>query len=78
METNYKKKVFKEYFLQCSSIFKFVFHNKASLKVGKYCQLQIGIFHCHLPSTSTSIKSCAAAAADLQHPLKGVQGGEKK
>jgi len=23
-----------------------------------------------LPSTSTRIKSCAAAAADLQHPLK--------
>ena len=32
----------------------------------------------HLPSTSTRIKSCAAAAADLQHPLKGVQGGEQK
>ena len=25
---------------------------------------------------STKIKSCAAAAADFQHPLKGVQGGE--
>ena len=25
---------------------------------------------------STKIKSCAAAAADLQHPLNGVQGGE--
>ena len=31
---------------------------------------------CHL--TSTRIKSCAAAAADLQHRLKGVQGGEQK
>ena len=32
-------------------------------------------WYCHL---STRIKSYAAAAADLQHPLKGVQGGEQK
>ena len=32
----------------------------------------------HLPTTPTRIKSCAAAAADFQHPLKGVQGGEQK
>ena len=31
-----------------------------------------------LPSTSTRIKSCAAAAADFQHPLKGVRGGGEK
>ena len=30
----------------------------------------------HLPSTSTRSKLCAAATADFQHPLKGVQGGE--
>ena len=30
------------------------------------------------PSTSTTINSCAAAAADLQHYLKGVQGREQK
>ena len=30
-----------------------------------------------LPSTSTRIKSCAAAAVDFQYPLK-VQGGEQK
>ena len=42
------------------------------------CQLQIGIFHRHLPPTSPRIKSRAAAAADLQHPVKGVQGGEQK
>ena len=30
------------------------------------------------PSTSIRIDSCAAAAADLQHYLKGVQGGEQK
>ena len=42
------------------------------------CQLRIGIFHGHLPSNSTKIKSGAAAAADFQHPLKGVQGGEQK
>ena len=29
-------------------------------------------------STSTKIKSCPAAAADLQLPMKGVQGGEQK
>lgn len=43
-----------------------------------FCQLQIGSCHWHLPSTSIRIKSCAAAAADFQDPLKGVQGGEKK
>ena len=32
----------------------------------------------HFPSTSTRIKSCAATAADFQHPLKGGQGGEQK
>ena len=32
----------------------------------------------HLPATSARIKSCAAAAADFQHPLKGFQGGEQK
>ena len=32
----------------------------------------------HLPSTSTKIKSCAAAAADFQHPLKAVQVGDKE
>ena len=31
----------------------------------------------HLPSTSTRIKSCAAAGADFQHPLKGVQSGDR-
>ena len=31
---------------------------------------------CSLPLTR--IKSCAAAASDLQHLLKGVQGGEQK
>ena len=35
------------------------------------CQLQIGTYHRHL-------QSCAAAAADLQHPLKGIQNGEQK
>ena len=33
-------------------------------------QLQIGTCLGHLPSTSTRIKSCAAVAAHLQHPLK--------
>ena len=32
----------------------------------------------HMPSTSTRIKLHATAAADLQYPLKGVQGGEQK
>ena len=32
--------------------------------------LQIGTCHGCLPSISTRIKSCAAAAADLHHPLK--------
>ena len=31
-----------------------------------------------LPSTSTRLSSCAAAAADFQLPMKGVQGGEQK
>ena len=42
-----------------------------------YCQLQIGTCHGHLPFTSIGIKSHASAAADLQHPLKGVQGEER-
>ena len=33
---------------------------------------QIGTCHGHLPSTSIKIKSCAAAA-DLQHALKGLR-----
>ena len=36
----------------------------------QYCQLQVGTCRGHLPSTSTRIKSCTAAAADRQHPLK--------
>jgi len=48
-------------------------------KVGIYsCQLPSGTCHGHLPSTSTKIKSCASAAAGVQHPLKGVQSLEKK
>ena len=30
----------------------------------------------HLPSGSVEIQPYAAAAADLQYPLRGVQGGE--
>ena len=41
-------------------------------------QPHIGTCHGSLPSTSTRIQSCAAVAADLQHPLKGVQGGEMR
>ena len=33
---------------------------------------------CHSPSGSTRIMSVAPAAADLQHPLKAVQGGDQK
>ena len=40
--------------------------------------LQIGTCHGCLPSISTRIKSCAAAAADFQYPLKGAQGEEQK
>ena len=32
----------------------------------------------HLPSASTRIKSGAAAATDLLHPLKGIQGGDQE
>ena len=42
------------------------------------CQLQIGTSHWHLPSTSTTIKSCAVVADDLQYPLTGVQGTDQK
>ena len=45
------------------------------LAITKY-KLQIGTCHGHLPSTSTGIKLCAAA--DLQHSLVGVRGGEQK
>ena len=36
------------------------------------------IKNCHLPSASTKIKSQAAAAADLKHTLKKVQGGDQE
>ena len=42
------------------------------------CQLQVGSCYGHLPSISTRIKSCTASAADVQHPLKEVEGGEQK
>ena len=47
------------------------------------CQLQIGACQEHLPGTeqqqghlpsaSAKIEPCAAAGADLQHPLRGAQ-----
>ena len=37
------------------------------------CELQIGTCHGCLASTSKRIKSQVAAAADLEHPLKGVR-----
>ena len=43
-----------------------------------YWQPQTCSCHGCLSSNSTRIKSCAAAASDLQHPLKVVQGGEQK
>ena len=42
------------------------------------CQLQTGTCHGRLPLTATTIRSCVAAAAHFQHPLKGVRGGEQK
>ena len=30
----------------------------------------------HLPSASAKIGPCAAVAADIQHSLRGMQGGE--
>ena len=45
-------------------------------KAAFFCQLQIGTCHGHLLSTSTRIKSNAAATVDSQHPLKGIEGGE--
>ena len=41
-------------------------------------QLQIGTWHRCLPSSSTRIKSCAVAAADLQYPLKEVLCEDQK
>ena len=41
----------------------------------RQCQLQIGT--CHLPLQGLN-QVDAAAAADLQHFLKRVQGGEQK
>ena len=50
------------------------------------CQLQIGAcqehlprteqYQGHLPSASAETEPCAAAAADCQHALRGIQGGE--
>ena len=38
------------------------------------CKIHMPTKNCHLPSTSTKMKSLATAIADLQHSLKGVQG----
>ena len=46
-----------------------------TLKLGIYCQLQIGTCQGHLPSASVEIEPCAALAVDLQRPPEGVQGG---
>ena len=46
-----------------------------------YLQMSIhvlSITNWHFPTTSARIESCTAAAVDLQHPGKGVQGGEQK
>ena len=40
--------------------------------------LSVSTTKCHLPFTSTRIKSSAPVATDLQDPLKGIQGGEQK
>ena len=32
----------------------------------------------HLPSPSTGVKSCDAAAAELQHPMKEARDGDQK
>ena len=42
------------------------------------CQLQIGTCQGHLPSASAETEPCVAAAVDLQHALKGAQGGEMR
>ena len=48
------------------------------LRNAVFCMFLLSTANWHLPSTSTRIKSWAAAAAGFQHPLKGVQGGEQK
>ena len=54
------------------------FHGQRSL-VGSMDLLHdwSDLAHMHA-STSTRIKSCVAAAADLQHPLKGVKRGKRE
>ena len=42
------------------------------------CQLQIDTCHWHFPYMSTKTESCAAAAADFHHSMRGVQGEEQK
>ena len=34
--------------------------------------------NCKLPSASARIRSMATVATDLQHPLKGIQGGDEE
>lgn len=41
-------------------------------------QLHTGACHGHVPSTSARVKLRAAVATDLQHPLKGAQGGDRE
>ena len=45
--------------------------------ISVHTRWQVSATNWHLPTTSTRVKSCAAAAADFQIPPKGVQGGEQ-
>ena len=49
-----------------------VLQSIGSQRVGHWVTEQQG----HLPSASAETEPCAAAAVDLQHPLKEIQGGE--
>ena len=42
------------------------------------CKRRLSPTNWHLPSTSTRIKSWATSTTDLQHPLKGVPGGDQE
>ena len=44
-----------------------------TLKLGIYCQLQIGTCQGYLPSVSVEIEPCAAVAIELWYALKGIR-----
>ena len=66
------------YVITCASELSQALYQKFQWPPPWVFQLQIGTCQGHLTSASAGTESCAAAAVNLCHALKGVQGWEQK